>query len=283
MNRKILIKRMWHDKFFASGLILMVFILIVTFIAPYIVAFDPIASSLMSRFQAPEFLSKGFSGHIFGTDQLGRDIFTRLLIGGKYSLMIAFAVVVLQTLIGTILGLIAGYVGGFTDSVIMRLCDIFLAFPNIILAIAVIAILGPSVFNLILVFTLSGWVRYCRVTRNNVMVVKKQEFVKASRVLGASDLHIMFKQIFPNVTTQLIILASNRIGQVILTEAVLSYLSLGIPAPTPSWGNMISDGRSYLSIYPWTVFAPGVALMLTVLAFNFLGDGLRDVLDPKKI
>ena len=189
----------------------------------------------------------------------------------------------LQVFFGSVLGILAGYLGGWVDKVIMRACDVFLAIPNIILAIAVMSVMGTSVFNLIAVLTISGWVRYCKVVRNNVMVVKKQEFVSASKVLGASGLHIMFTQILPNITTPIIILASSRFGNCILVEATLSFLNLGIPAPTPSWGNMIADGRSYLSIYPWMVFAPGIALMITILAFNFLGDGLRDVLDPKKL
>ncbi len=283
MKSKIILRRILHNRFFMVGLSLVLLVLLITFVSPLFVAFDPVKTSLPDRFAGPEWFGKGFLGHVFGTDQLGRDVFTRLLNGGSYSLMIATAAVFLQVLFGTVLGIMAGYSGGIVDTVIMRMCDVFLAIPNIILAIAVMSVLGPSVFNLIAVLTISGWVRYCKVTRNNVMVVKKQEFVSASRVLGASDFHIMFRQIFPNVTTSLIILASSRFGNAILVEAALSFLNLGIPAPTPSWGNMIADGRQYLATYPWMVLVPGVALMITVLAFNFLGDGLRDVLDPKKI
>lgn len=283
MDFRTVLKRALHDKFFVTGAILLIFTLVVTFISPYLVQFDPTTTSLIERLQGPEWFSEGMQGHILGTDSLGRDVFTRLLMGGKYSLMIAACAVFLQVIIGTVLGILAGYMGGAVDSVIMRACDVFLTIPNLILAIAIMAVLGPSVGNLIAVLAISGWVRYCKVTRNNVMVVKKQEFVSASRVLGGSSFHIMFSQIFPNVTTSLIILASSRFGNAILVEAALSYLNIGIPAPTASWGNMIADGRSYLSTCPWLVFAPGIALMITVLAFNFLGDGLRDILDPKKV
>ena len=167
--------------------------------------------------------------------------------------------------------------------IIMRACDIMMAIPNLVLAIAVMAILGPNIFNLIIVLIITSWVQYCKVTRNNVMVIKNIEFVKASQVLGAGKGHIMFRQIFPNVTTQLIILISQQFGWTILTEASLSFLSLGVQPPTPSWGNMIADGRNYLITSPWLVFAPGIALMTTVQAFNFLGAGHRDVMDPKRI
>ncbi len=265
------------------GIILALSVLIICFLSPLYVTYDAEKSSISERMIAPVGFADGLSGHILGTDQLGRDVLTRLLTGGTASLLIAAAAVLLQVLLGTALGIIAGYIGGAVDKVIMRACDVFLALPNIILAIAVMAVMGTSVFNLIAVLTISGWVRYCKVVRNNVMVVKKQEFVSASKVLGASNLHIMFTQILPNVTTPIIILASSRFGNAILVEATLSFLNLGIPAPTPSWGNMIADGRQYLATSPWLVLAPGIALMITVLAFNFLGDGLRDVLDPKKV
>lgn len=283
MKKNILLRRMRRNPFYVVGFILALGVLLICFVSPAFVVYDAELSSLSERLMAPEWFSRGLQGHVLGTDQLGRDVLTRLLTGGTASLLIAAAAVLMQVLVGSILGIIAGYVGGIADKIIMRACDVFLAFPNIILAIAVMAVMGTSVLNLIVVLTISGWVRYCKVVRNNVIVVKKQEFVSASKVLGSSNFHIMFKQILPNVTTPIIILASSRFGNVILVEATLSFLNLGIPAPTPSWGNMIADGRSYLATCPWLVLAPGIALMITVLAFNFLGDGLRDVLDPKKV
>ncbi|MDL2324327.1 ABC transporter permease [Ruminococcaceae bacterium OttesenSCG-928-A16] len=283
MDKKILFSRMLKSKFFMVGAVLVLLIVLLSVFSPFIVQFDPVTNSLKDRLISPEYFASGLSGHVFGTDDLGRDIFSRLLLGSRYSLFIAAAVVLVAAFIGTILGAVSGYFGGVTDMIIMRLCDIMMAIPNLVLAIAVMAILGPNIFNLIIVLIVTSWVQYCKVTRNNVMVVKNAEFVKASQVLGAKKTHIMFRQIFPNVTTQLIILISQQFGWTILTEASLSFLSLGVQPPTPSWGNMIADGRNYLITNPWMVFAPGIALMITVLAFNFLGDGLRDVLDPKKI
>lgn len=282
MDKKLMLKRMWKSKFFMVGFSVATFIIIISILAPFIVRFDPVANSLAERLVAPEWFSKGMNGHIFGTDEMGRDVFTRLLVGSRHSLAIAAIVVFFAVIIGTILGIISGYFGGIIDTIIMRICDVFLAVPNMIMAIVVMAIMGPSISNLIVVLILTGWVQYCKLTRNNVLVIKNMEFVHASKVLGASQWSIMFKQIFPNVTTQLLILLSQQFGFTILLEAALSFLSLGIQPPTPSWGNMISNGRKYIATSPWLSFAPGGALMLIVLAFNFLGDGLRDVLDPKR-
>ena len=284
MDRKIIFNRMRRNPFFMIGVVGSVFIVLMMVLAPVITHYDPLTNSLMDRFIAPEYLSNnGLEGHVLGTDQLGRDVFTRLLYGGRYSLVIALVVVCLQVLIGTTLGLCAGFFGGWVDAVVMRLCEVFLAIPPMIMAVAVMAVFGASLSNLIVVLVITGWVHCCKVTRNNVLVVKKQEFVHASQVLGAKKGHIMFKQILPNVLTSIIIIGTQRIGMSILAEAGLSFLNLGIQPPTPSWGNMISVGRAYLTTQPWMVFAPGVAMMITVLSFNMLGDGLRDVLDPKQL
>lgn len=283
MDKKIVISRMLHSKFFMIGAVTAIVIILLSVFSPVIVQYDPLTNNLAERLMAPEYFARGLQGHVFGTDEAGRDIFSRLLLGSRYSLTIAAVVVFVAAFIGTVLGAVSGYFGGAVDAVIMRLCDIMMAIPNLVLAIAVMAVLGPNIFNLVIVLIITTWVQYCKVTRNNVMVVKNTEFVKASQVLGASRMHIMFSQIFPNVTTQLIILISQQLGWTILTEASLSFLSLGVQPPTPSWGNMIADGRNFLITNPWLVMVPGVALMVTVLAFNFLGDGLRDVLDPKRI
>lgn len=282
MSNQFLFRRMLASKFFVVGFSVLLVIVFIAVIAPVIVVYDPIQNSLAERLRAPEFFSKGWGGHILGTDQMGRDVFTRLIIGARYSLFIALTVVVLAVILGTFLGVLSGYFGGLVDTIIMRTCDAFLAVPNMVLAIAVMAVLGSNTFNLIAVLVITGWVQYCKLSRNNVMVVKNMEFVHASQALGASKMHIMFKQILPNVTTQLLIVLSQQLGFVILLEAALSFLNLGIQPPIPSWGNMIANGRDYLVTCPWLVFSPGIALMLTVLAFNFLGDGVRDVLDPKQ-
>lgn len=283
MNREIIISRMLKSKFFMVGAVTALLIIFLSIFSPLIVKYDPITNALRERLIPPEYFARGLEGHVLGTDEMGRDIFSRLLLGSRNSLFIAAMVVSVSALIGTILGAISGYFGNTVDMLIMRACDLMMAIPNLVLAIAVMAILGPNIFNLIIVLIITSWVQYCKVTRNNVMVVKNTEFVKASQALGAKKAHIMFSQIFPNVTTQLIILVSQQFGWTILTEASLSFLSLGVQPPVPSWGNMIADGRNYMITCPWLVFAPGIALMITVLAFNFLGDGLRDVLDPKRI
>lgn len=282
MNSKIILQRMRKNPFFIVGAITCLLLIACLIIVPLLVQYDPQANSLTEMFKAPDWFAKGFEGHIFGTDQMGRDILSRLLLGGKISLAIAFVVVLIQVVVGTVLGVIAGYYGGKVDAVIMRTCDVVLSIPNLVLALAIMAVLGTSVVNLIAVLSFSGWVQFCKLTRNNVKVARNMEYVHASQALGASSSHIMFRQIFPNVTTHIIILASQRIGWVILLESSLSFLSLGIPAPMPSWGNMIANGREYLTLYPWVALVPGIALMFTVLGFNFLGDGLRDVLDPKR-
>ena len=283
MSKRLLFRRMLKSKFFMIGLLVVLGILVVAIFAPQIVLFDPLKNSLFERLQKPDWFSKGMAGHIFGTDELGRDVFTRLLTGAQISLIIAAAVTSIQIILGTVLGVVSGYIGGWVDVLIMRVCDIFLALPSMLVAIALMAVLGASIPNLILILSITGWVQFCRVTRNNVKIIRSMEFVSAEKVMGALRFRIMFKQILPNVTTDILVLASQRFGYTISTEATLSFLSLGVAEPMPSWGNMIASGRDFLSTCPWLIFAPGLALMVTVLAFNFLGDGLRDVLDPKRL
>ena len=281
MDKKIILNRMKRNPFFIIGVLVIVFLILVCFLSPLYIQFDPIKGDVINKFQPPDF-SQGLSGHILGTDNMGRDVFTRLVVGGRISLTIALVVVALQISIGLILGLLSGYFGGIVDVIVMRLCEIVLSIPQLILAIAIMSVMGASMSNLIFVMVFGGWVHICKVTRNNVRILKNQEFVHASVVLGAKNPHIIFTQILPNVLTQIFIVGSQRFGEAILTEASLSFLNLGITAPNPAWGNMISAGRTYMAIYPWMVIAPGIALMLAVLSFNFLGDGLRDVLDPKR-
>jgi peptide/nickel transport system permease protein len=281
MKLEELVRRMLKSKFFCIGFIMVVVIVAISLIAPYIIVHDPQKAALKLRLVRPEYFSNGWTGYVFGTDPLGQDVLSRLLIGSRISLLIALVGVTIPSLIGTALGVIAGYYGGFVDSVIMRLSDIQLSIPTMVLAITVMAIFSNSVPNLMMVLIIVGWVNYARVVRGTVMSLRNSEFVQASRALGASNLRIMLTQILPCITTPLIILMSQQVGIVILTEANMSFLGMGVPLPEPSWGSMIAGGREYITTAPWTVIAPGLALMLTVLAFNFLGDGIRDVLDPK--
>lgn len=278
MDRDILLGRMRRSSFFMIGAALVLIIILLAIFAPYIATHDPTQNALRERFQPP-----GTSGHLLGTDQMGRDMFSRVLVGARTSLSIAAIVVATTLVIGTVLGLLAGYYGGWVDIVIMRICDVVLALPGMILGIAVMSIFGRSMFNLLMVLIVSGWVTYCRLVRNKVLVIKNMEFVSAAKVLGVPEWRILLKEIFPNLTTILIVQASTSFGGVILTESALSFLSLGVQPPDPSWGNMIAGGRDYLAMQPWVVLVPGVALMITIFAFNFLGDGLRDVLDVKRV
>jgi len=281
MKKEEIFRRMLKSKFFIIGFIMVSVIIVISIIAPYIIVHDPQKTMLKLRLVAPEYFSKGWMGHIFGTDPLGQDVLTRLLIGSRVSLLIALVGVTIPCIIGTALGVIAGYYGGVVDSIVMRFNDIQLSIPAMVLAITVMAIFGNSVPNLMMVLIIVGWVNYTRVVRGIVMSIRDGEFVQASRALGASNLRIMLTQILPYITAPLIILMSQQVGIVILTEANMSFLGMGVPLPAPSWGSMIASGREYITIAPWTVIAPGFALMLTVLGFNFLGDGIRDVLDPR--
>lgn len=281
MKKSELLRRMKKSKFFVIGMIIAVLITIAAFTSPLFVVHDPIQSDLRKRLISPEFFANGINGYILGTDALGQDIFTRLVIGCRISLLIAAAGVLIPAVIGTALGAIAGYFGGTIDNIIMRICDIQLSIPTMVLAITVMAIFGNSVPNLLLVLAIVGWTSYTRVVRGSVMGIRNSEFIQAARVLGASNARIMLTQILPCVLTPLIILMSQQIGFVILTEANLSFLGMGVPLPNPSLGSMIADGREYIATAPWTVVVPGVTLMIIVLAFNFLGDGVRDILDPR--
>lgn len=283
MNIRILLKRMARSKLFMIGFILTVFIILTSIFAGQLAPHDPLQASLRDRLTPPQWFSQGRAGYILGTDQMGRCVLSRLLIGSQISLKVAFTSTLLMVVIGTALGMMAGYFGGILDQVVMRACEVTMTIPAMTLGVVIMAIFGASITNLILVMVICMWKNFAKIARNDVMVIRNKEYIQASRALGAKRGHIIFTQILPNITTPLLIQLSQTIGGVILTEASLSFLYLGIQAPNPSWGNMISNGREYLSVAPWLVLAPGLMLMITVLAFNFLGDGLRDILDPKQV
>lgn len=282
MKFTTILRKMRKSSLFMIGFWLLVLILLISATSSLWVQWDSTASSLLERLKVPDwFGNNGLKGHPFGTDPLGRDILTRLLEGGWVSLKITFIVTAISMTIGAVVGLITGYFGGIIDMVVMRICDVLLAIPQLMLAICVVAVLGTSMVNLIFTLTATGWVATARLVRSAVLNMKHKEFISASKVIGASTSRILWKEMFPNTITQLMIAASGHFGGTILVETNLSYLGMGVPVPTPSWGNMISDGRQYLASAPWVVIVPGVALMLTVLAFSFMGDGIRDVFDPK--
>lgn len=282
MYKKIMLRRMAHSAQFIIGSLITILLVLLAIFCYKIAPHEPNVANLAVRLTAPQWFSNGAQGYILGTDNLGRDVFSRMIIGTRVSLIVSLASTSIMIVFGTGLGIIAGYRGGVIDNIIMRCTEVTMAVPTLTMGIVIMAVFGASIVNLIVVMVVCSWISFARIARNEVMVIKNKEFVQASRALGAKSFTIMFKQIFPNITTPLIIQASSTFGTVILVESALSYLYLGIQAPNPSWGNMISDGRNYLATAPWLVIAPGVALMIAVLGFNFLGDGLRDILDPKQ-
>jgi peptide/nickel transport system permease protein len=247
------------------------------FIAPY----DPVETSLTARLLPPSFVSGGNPAYFLGTDGLGRDVLSRIIFGSRVSLSVAVMVIVITAGIGTILGIIAGYLGGRTEAFLMRVTDISLSFPAILIALLLAVVLGPGYWTVILALSILGWAPYARLIRGEALHLRQADFVTQARIIGSSPIRIMTRHIFPNVINPLIIMATLQVGLVILTEAALSYLTAGIPPPAPSWGNMVSDGRSFIDTAWWIAFFPGLAIGLVVLSGNFLGDWLRDKLDPR--
>jgi len=263
-----------------SGLIISLFILTAIFgqaLAPYS-ATEP---NLPNKFLPPFFQANGSMVHPLGTDMLGRDILSRIMVGARPSLIIAIMVVVLGGLGGSALGIISGYHGGKVDMLLMRAADATLSFPIILVAILLAITLGPSIQNVIIAISIIIWSRYARVIRGEVLSVKERDFVAMARVAGASGSRIMLKHIFPNVVHTLLVMVTLQVGAIIIMEATLSFLGAGVPPPEPVWGSMISEGRRYITAEWWISFFPGLVLALVVLSFNMLGDWLREVLDPK--
>lgn len=257
------------------GAVLSFFVLLVTLFGPLFEPYNPTKMELSQKFIAPcrEF--------IFGTDHLGRDIFSRVIEGARVSLVIAGCVVLFSAVLGVVLGMISGYMGGAVDMLIMRVVDALLAFPTIIFALALSTMMGTGQTNLIIAITCIQWTRYARIARGETLMLKNAEYVEAARSIGNNTAQILAKYIFPNVVSKIIILASLDIGTIILYCASLSFLGLGAQPPSPDWGVMISEGKDYIQYAPWLPLFPGLAIALSALAFNMLGDGLRDLLDPR--
>jgi peptide/nickel transport system permease protein len=248
--------------------------------APWLAPQDPTRQSLRARLVAPTMEAADGRAHVLGTDHLGRDILSRMIFGSRVSLLVGFAAVLVGGLVGSALGLLAGFRGGWTDTVIMTVADAQLAFPFILLAIGIIAVLGPSFGTLIVVIGLSGWVSYARILRSQVLGLRSREFVEAVHALGGSVLRIMWKHVLPNVLSSLVVIATLELARAIVLEATLSFLGLGIQPPTPSWGGMVQEGREYLDSAWWISIFPGILLMATSIVVSRTGDWLRDLLDP---
>jgi peptide/nickel transport system permease protein len=263
-----------------SWLILLALVVTAIF-APQVAPHNPTRERLIDRLLPPVWAEDGEWQYIFGTDHLGRDLLSRIIYGSRVSLVVGFTAVIIGGVLGTALGVIAGFFGGPSDEIIMALADMQLAFPTILLAIAIIAVLGPSFANLVVVIGISGWVTYARVARGQVLSLREKEFVEAIRAQGGSRSRIVWRHILPNIMSPLIVVATLDLARTIILESTLSFLALGIQPPTPSWGGMLSDGREYLLSAWWIATLPGVALMLTALSFNRLGDWLRDLTDPR--
>jgi len=268
-------KRFLRNFAFTSGLILTVVLVLVALAAPLLAPYDPSAQDTARRLERPS------HAHPLGLDDLGRDVLSRIVWGARVSLRVGFSVVMLASLVGITLGAISGYFGGWTDTIIMRLTDILLAFPGILLAIALVAVLGPSLNNVILALAVIGWVGYARLVRGQVLKVREMEFVTAANALGARSPRVIVLHVLPNVINPVIVMATLGLAGAILSEAALSFLGLGVQPPTPSWGAMLTAGRRYLGLANHLAIFPGAAIMLAVMGLNFLGDGLIDALDPK--
>jgi peptide/nickel transport system permease protein len=258
------------------GVALLLLFVVCAVFAPWLAPQDPAQLDLTGRLMGPS------ATHWFGTDELGRDIFSRTLFGARISLIVAVSVVGLSLAVGLVAGGLAGFYGGWTDTVVnVYVTNAFMALPGILLAIAFVAFMGPGLGNVILALAISGWVGYARLVRAQVMAVKEKEFVEAARALGASDLRVMGRHILPNILQPLIVQAAIGMAGAVLAEATLSFLGLGVPPPAASWGSMLNDARSHLFDSPHLVFFPAMAVMLCVLSFNFIGDALRDWMDPR--
>ncbi|MFC2099859.1 ABC transporter permease [Candidatus Bipolaricaulota bacterium] len=243
--------------------------------APYVAPHPPLAMDLTSMHSPP-----GTPGHLLGTDNLGRDVLSRLIYGSRISLSVGLVVVSIAAAIGTTMGLLSGFYGKTVDVAIMRVVEIFVAFPFLILVVAAISILGPSLYNVMLVLGLVSWPIYARLVRSEVLAIRELPYIEAARAIGASNARIMFRHVLPNCLSSVLVTAAMSMAGAILSTAALGFLGLGVQPPTPEWGMMLNEAKQFLRSYPWEIFYPGVAIMLVVLALNFLGDGLRDALDP---
>lgn len=274
-------KRLLKSKTGLVGLVIVVAVILMAIFAPFLAMYDPAKTDVVNRLLPPFWIEGGNINYFLGTDNLGRDVLSRIIYGSRISLLVGISAVILAGIIGLFFGLIAGYYGKFWDFIIMRTVDSFLAIPSILFMLIILAVLGPSLMTLILVLGGTSWVVYARMVRSETLSIKERDFVRSAKAIGAKDFRIIIKYILPNVISSFIVIATLNVATTIIMEASLSFLGLGIQAPDVSWGLMLSDGRQYIATSWWVATFPGVAITVTVLGVIFLGDWLRDVLDPK--
>ena len=272
--------RFWRVRYGLIGAFIVFFVLACAFLAPWIVPHDPFRGAVSQRLIPPAWEVKGSTSHLLGTDQVGRDYLSRIIFGSRISLAAGFLSTLLAALIGIPLGVTAGYFGGKWDNCVSFSVNVMLAFPGVLLALAVISVLGPSFMNLILVLGVTSWPLYTRVVRTEVMSYREQEFTVAARGIGGSQGRIILRHIFPNLTSTILVVSTLEVAHNILREAFLSFLGLGVQPPMPSWGGMLSEGRTYMLNLWWLATFPGIAIFTTTLGINLLGDALRDFMDP---
>lgn len=275
MEGTILVLR--RNKSFAFVCMLALGLIAIGIIAPYIAPHDPLKTDMINSLKAPNDVFP------LGTDQLGRDLFSRILYGALNSLKMTLSLVIIVFIIGTALGILAGYFGGVVDTIVMRFCDIFLAFPGIIFAIAVAGVLGPSSINTVIALAVVNWPKYARLSRGLTMSIRKKDYIKAAKMGGANEYQIILRYVLPNIIPSLIVTVAMDIGTMLLEISSLSFLGLGAQPPTPEWGYMINEGRTYIQTAPWLMIYPGIAMLITVTIFNLLGENIRDILDPNKV
>jgi len=268
-------KRLVRNKLAMLGLAIVIFLILIAIFAPLIAPYDPIIRV------KEESLFGLSSVHWFGTDILGRDILSRVIYGSRISIEVGVIAVGISVIIGLVLGALSGYFGSIPDTVIMRIADIFFAFPYILGAIAIMTVLGPGIVNIFIAIGILGWASFARIFRGSILSIKNKEYIEAARALGASNYRIITKHIFPNAFAPIIVYATMNVGTAIIVEAALSFLGIGVQPPTPAWGKMLAESLDYIDTAPWMMVFPGLAILLTVLGFVLLGDGLRDAFDPK--
>ncbi|MBO7611944.1 MAG: ABC transporter permease [Elusimicrobia bacterium] len=273
--KNVLIKLL-KNKFALTGLIVITLLIVVALFAPVISPYTPSEQNVFERLQAPSL------SHFFGTDDLGRDVFTRMVFGARISLAVGFISVFIILVIGTFLGIISGYYGGKIDYIIMRFTDIVLCFPTFFLIILVIAFIEPNIYNVMIVIGVTSWPGLARLVRAEVLSLKEREFILVSKMMAISNIKIFFVHILPNIISPLMVYSSLAIGGAILTESALSFLGLGVQPPMPSWGQILTSGKDYIYMAWWLSLFPGIAILVTVLAFNLVGEAIRDIFDPKE-